>query len=294
MPDPAAHAHAIPLAIVLGVAASASIALNIGKAVQKMKVEVLKKGRKVLQPEYRRDFLIWCVGISLTVVAGLLTFVAQLMSDKTSLVSSLNGVGLIGLAIFSMLVLKERVGLREWGAVAMIGIGTAVISYFNVKNPNEHYYFNAMLWCVGVTTAICVLMIIGTKVFNKGRALVYAATAGLFLGIMNIFYHVGGVVSGGAGFWANYSWVYFLISFLILGNVGFLFTNLAFFHGTGILVVPTVNSFLIMSPLVYEVLIFNTVLMPMQYAGVAIILAGVIILTTGIGGGGPKHEQLKT
>ncbi|HOY63457.1 MAG TPA: hypothetical protein PK745_09790, partial [bacterium] len=54
-------------------------------------------------------------------------------------------------------------------------------------------------------------------------------------------------------------------------------------HGTGIVIVPTVNSFLIISPMVFEIFIFGTTLTPMQYAGAGMIVIGVIALTTGGG-----------
>jgi len=227
-------------------------------------------------------FLIWCVGISLTFCAGVLTMISQNLTDKTSLVSSMNGVGLIGLALFSLFVLKERVGPREWFAVVIIAAGTSVISYFNVSSGEKHFYLTPMLWCVGIYTVVSGVLILGTKALNKGRAFFYAAIAGVGLGMMNIFYHIGPIVADGKfidQFKTPYPW----IAFLILGNIGFLMTNLAFFHGAGIVIVPTVNSFLMISPMIFEVFIFRTTLTPMQYIGAAAIVAGVVVLTTAKG-----------
>ncbi|HOC91473.1 MAG TPA: DMT family transporter [bacterium] len=270
------------LALALSVAAAASISLNIGKAVQKMKVEVLKKGKAMLKPPHRRDFLIWLFGMSLTFVAGVLVLVAQNLSDKTSLVTSMSGVGLVGLALFSLFVLKERVGPREWASVLLIGAGTSVISYFNVPSAEKLFYAGPMYWCLGGFAVFAGAALLFTKILNRGRAFLYAAIAGMGLGFMNIFYHIGPIVADGstmAQFKTAYPWV----AFLILGNIGFVMTNLAFFHGTGIVIVPTVNSFLIISPMVFEIFIFGTTLTPMQYAGAGMIVIGVIALTTGGG-----------
>jgi len=277
--DPhSAKEAAAPLAIVLGIAGGASVTLNIGKAVLKMKVEVLKKGKEMLHPPYRRDFLIWLFGFFLTFVASLMTMTAQRMTEKTSLVSSMNGVGLIGLALFSLFVLKEKVGLREWFSVLLIALGTTTISYFNKSAASNYYSFNNLLWCVGACIAGSIVIILVAKALNKGRAFFYAMIAGLGLGMMNIFYHMSKVASpAGAPFYAS---PYFWIAFMILGNVGFVMTNLAFFHGTGIVIVPTVNSFLMISPMVFEFLIFRTTLTPMQYVGAGIIILGVILLTS--------------
>lgn len=282
---------------VITIAILASLSLNIGKAVQKMKVEVLKKGREMFG-KYRRDFLIWLVGISLTFIAGILFIVAQNMTDKSSIVTSMNGVGLIGLALFSYFVLKEKVGLREWGAVLLIMAGTVMVIYFKkFAGYERNFSIPALLWCSGVTGALFVAMTLAALRAGRGRALILAAIAGIFLGLMHIYYHVGPPIKfGGGGFWeaVRPSLLYLFIGFN-LGNGGFVYTNWAFFHGSGIYVVPTVNSFMMISPMVYEVFVFKATLTPMQYVGAAVIIAGIIILTTGAGhivesGGAPRGE----
>jgi drug/metabolite transporter (DMT)-like permease len=271
--------------LVISIAIAASLSMNIGKAVQKMKVDVLKKGKKMFG-EYRRDFLGWLFGICLTLVAGMLFIVAQNMTDKTSIVTAMNGVGLIGLALFSYFVLKEKVGVREWGAVLLIIAGTVAVVYFK-KSAGDGRSFSmpALVWCCGVTALLFVVMTIAAIKASKGRALILAAIAGSFLGLMHIFYHVGPPMKfGGGQFWEHIkpSLPYIFIGFN-LGNGGFFYTNWAFFHGSGIYVVPTVNSFMMIMPMVYEVFIFKTTLAAMQYVGAAVIILGIIILTTGTG-----------
>ena len=221
--------------------------------------------------------------MTMTLVAGILIMVAQKMTDKTSIVSSLNGAGLIGLALFSMIILREKVGPREWGAVLLIICGTAVVSYFNVDTGNEKvFYLDALVWnCAAVTLLFTVALTLSVKL-KLGRAFVFAAVAGIFLGLMNVFYHTGPIVAGGDSFFAQFKTAYPYIGFM-LGNSAFVMTNLAFFHGSGITVVPTVNSFMIISPMLFEIFIFKVTLVPVQYLGAAIIVAGVIFLTTAKG-----------
>ncbi|HOO57385.1 MAG TPA: DMT family transporter [bacterium] len=269
--------------LVLAIGILATLSLNIGKAVQKMKVFVLKKGKDMIGPEYRKDFGVWCIGISMTIVASVLFIVAQKMTDKTSIVASLNGVGLVGLAIFSYFVLKEKVGKREWGAIALIVVGTAIVSYFNVDSSEEKKVFIGNLWwCSGIATfGFAVLLFILSRV-KKGQAFVYAAIAGTCLGIMQIFYHVGPIVTGDNSMVTQFGTVYPWAGIMI-GNMAFVFTQFAFFHGSGIYVVPTVNSFMIIVPMIVEIFVFGTVLAPVQYAGAAVIIVGVILLTSGGG-----------
>lgn len=271
--------------MVISLAIVAALCLNLGKAVQKMHVQVLKKGRGMLR-EHRREFLGWLTGILMTFIAGVFFVVAQNMTDKTSVVTSMNGVGLIGLALFSYFVLKERVGVREWGAVMLIIAGTVTVLLFKEFSGHErNMSLPGLYWSCGVTAAIfTVLTLLAIRV-GRGRALILAAVAGTFLGLMHIFFHAGPQVEfGGGQLWEQVrpAALYIFIGFM-LGNGGFFYTNWAFFHGSGIYVVPTVNSFLMITPMIFEVFIFNATLTPMQYVGAAVIIAGVVVLTTGTG-----------
>ena len=261
----------------------ASIAMNLGKGVQKMKVKVWLAAKdgilKLLAPENRGDFGIWSVGMLMTAGAGLLFTVALGMTDKSSIISSLNGVGLIALAIFSAMVLKEKVGLREGFSILLILSGTALVQYFNVSSGVEQEFSQkALFGCVGIAMAAFTVLVVITRVFKRGTALVYSAIAGTFLAIMMILFDIANVHGGpGLGKFLN---LFFLVGFF-MGNGAFLFTNLAFFHGTATMIVPTVNSFMILMPMVLEYYIFGVMLKPVQYAGVLVIVGGVILLTTG-------------
>ena len=267
------------VALIMG--CCATISMNLGKGIQKMKIVVWKTWPRVLAKENRRDFLIWCLGMFMTAGAGVLFTEALNKTDKSSIIASLNGVGLIALAIFSFTVLKEKVGPREWGAIACIIVGTAVVQYFNKKTGVEQKFeSNYLLFTLGACVAAFVVLVLMTKIANKGRAYVFAAIAGTCLGLMVIFFDIAGVVGGaGAG---KYLTIYWLIGFMC-GNCAFVFTNLAFFSGSATMVVPTVNSFMIIMPMIFEIFIFRVSLQPIQYLGAAIIVAGVIILTTGEG-----------
>lgn len=272
--------------MVIAIAIVAALSLNIGKAVQKMYVQVLKTAGKGMLREHRRRFLGWLSGILLTMLAGILFIVAQNMTDKTSIVTSMNGIGLIGLALFSYFVLKEKVGAREWGAVLLIIAGTVTVVLFKEFTGHErNLSLPALYWSCGVTAALFVVLTLFAIRVGRGRALILAAVAGTFLGLMHIFFHAGPKVEfGGGQVWEQVrpALLYLFIGFN-LGNGGFFYTNWAFFHGSGIYVVPTVNSFLMITPMVYEVFIFGATLTPMQYVGAAVIIAGVILLTTGAG-----------
>lgn len=272
----------VKFVVALALGCLASMSMNLGKGIQKMKVVVWKTWPRVLAPENRKDFLIWCVGMSLTAVAGILFTEALNKTDKSSIIASLNGIGLIALAIFSFFVLKERVGIREWGAILLIVCGTALVQYFNVPSSEKQTFnLTALLVCLGVSVAVFAILALATRLLGRGRAFIFALIAGTFLALMVIFFDIAGTV-GGEGFVGKFLTVYFLVGFFC-GNGAFVFTNLAFFHGSATMIVPTVNSFMILMPIIYEYFVFGATMKPVQYAGVGVIVAGVVILTTGQG-----------
>lgn len=271
--------------------------MNVGKGVQKMKVQVLKTGKKILAPENRKDFSIWLLGVCMTGGAGLLFTQAMKMTPNPSIVSSLNGIGLIGLALFSMLVLKEKVGLREWFAVLMIISGTGMFQFFNAaQDTTSEYTMKMLLIVLAAITVISAVLVMITNALKRGQAYIYAGIAGTCLGVMMIFFDMASADDTKSFAQIVISWPFF-IGFMI-GNGAFVMTNLAFFHGTSIMIVPTVNSVLIIVPMIMEIFLLKVVLNPIQYVAAGVIIAGVIILTTGAGlaveedpGDGPDAEK---
>jgi len=275
------------LIIAILVGSLASITMNLGKGIQKMKVHVFKTGKQMLKtPENRRDLLIWALGMTLTAGAGLLFTMSLKMTEKPSIVSSLNGIGLIALAFFSAIVLKEKVGGREWMAVLLIIIGTGIVQFFNEAAEQEQFFtLKTLLVTVGICAAIFFVIAAVTLLVNRGQAFIFSAIAGTFLGLMFIFFKAAGVSSGeGSSFLSTLLTPYFIIGFF-MGNGAFVMTNVAFLYGSGIVIVPTVNSFLIVTPMIMEIFIFKVMLDPIQYIGALVIIAGVVILTTGSGHG---------
>ena len=123
------------LGLVLGI--FGSMFLNVGKGVQKQKVQVLKQGRKMFSAAHRKDFLIWLLGILMTIAAAGFYSASLKFTDRSSLVSSLSGIGLVGLLLYAWLVLKESIGFREIFSSALIILGTGMVSYFNESLGHE-------------------------------------------------------------------------------------------------------------------------------------------------------------
>ncbi|MEW5945429.1 MAG: EamA family transporter [bacterium] len=263
----------------LATGCAASLCMNVGKGVQKMKVRVLAQGRAAFAGKNRRDLAVWTFGVLMTASATVLFSKALQMTDKPSIVSSLNGVGLIGLALFSHFILKERVGRREVAAVGLIIAGTALVQFFNVKpEGGQAYSFQWLLRCAGGAAAVFAVLIIPAVKTGRGFAFTFGALAGTLIGFALMLGDIALIESGG-DFLGQLRNPYPYVA-VPTGALAMAVTQVAFFRGSAVFVVPTINSFIIIVPMVMEVFIFGAALVFLQYAGAAAIVAGIVTLTT--------------
>jgi len=267
------------LLLIMIVGSCASILLNLAKGVQKMKVKVLGKGWAMFSPPYRRDFLIWLGSVAMAILAAALYSLALKMTDKSSMVSALGGIGLIGLVLFAWLVLKEHLGKRELLGVGLIIVGTSTLGYFNVPLTKGQAYnlFWLGAWLAGMALFLSLLCIYSILT-RKLHGFAFGALAGNLIGIAMIFGDMALVKSGNSllrQFQNVYVYLALLFSVSALAT-----TQYAFWRSTALVVVPTINTFMILVPVLLDYLVFGTALQAPQYAGVAVIVGGVLILTT--------------
>lgn len=265
------------LAIILGTLAS--LALNVGKGVQKWKVDVLKHKLKALKPEHRKEFTIWVGGTLLTVVAGPLYSYAFKFSDQPSIVTSLGGIGLIGVLIFSKIVLKEHITkLKVLGGIFII-VGTVLVNYFVVKGTGGQN-FEASVFApvaIGFVVLFSFLGVLSHLVKPMvGRAM--AIAAGSCLGMAMILADVALVAAGG-DIWGQLKTFYIYIA-LLCGNCAFIITQLSLMREDGSVVIPIIHSMVIIVSIVMEYVIYGSLLQNVQMVGIGVIIFGVFLLTS--------------
>jgi len=265
------------LAISLGILGT--LALNIGKCIQKWKVDILKKGKKVIHPENRSDFLVWGVGTLLTTIAGPIIQLALTKTDQPSLITSLGGVGLIGVLIFSRIVLKEIINKKMIMGALLIIAGTIVMAVFN-DNESAAQVFNPdkMGTMLIVMASFFGLLTLLFFKFRKLRGFLFAICSGFMLGMAMVLADVATVVSNNDMF-AQFAhpYVYFAI---MGGNIAFVATQFSLLRTKASLAIPTIHSVVILSSILLEYLLFTTSLKAFQFGGVGIIIFGVLLLTS--------------
>ncbi|MDP8254871.1 MAG: EamA family transporter [Candidatus Alcyoniella australis] len=244
-----------------------------------MKVEVLKQGFKAFRKEHRRDLAGWASGFLLTFAASPLLSYAMKLTDKAGIVSATCGVGIVGLVIFASVVLKERFGKREAIGCLMVLAGTMLMGYFNKPIEIFQGYPIAKLFIViGIIGSFTLLLCVAAWKTNKLISLTFGATAGLFIGFSLMLADLA-LIQSGNDFLGQLKNPFPYIA-LTTGTVALVLTQLAFFRGRAMVIVPTINSIMIASPPILELIVLGTVMSIMQVVGLLVILGGVLVLTT--------------
>jgi len=256
----------------------ASTNLNVGKGMQKWKVKVFGHGKAMVAPPHRKDLLLWFCGFLLTFTATPLYSLALLHTEKSSMVSALNGVGMIGLVIFAWLVLRERIGLQEIGGALLVLAGVTVMGYFDKPlETAQQFALAPFLYCTLGTAVVFVPLALYAWKTDRLYGFTFGAIPGILIGIAMILGDMA-LVRSGNSLWGQLENPYPYVA-VAVGAVALVLTQLAFWRARAMVVVPTINSFIILTPVIYEIFTFGTRLEPIQWSSVGAIVLGVILLT---------------
>jgi len=274
----------------LAVGAAGAIAMNVGKGVQKMKVHVLTKGKAMFAPENRRDFRIWLIGVLTTTASAGLYSYAMKLTEKPSTISSLVGIGLIALVIFAWLVLKEKIGPREITGCALVVVGTTVLAAFDVPMSDpEAFVLSKLLLYIAVVLAVFGVLVVYTLTTKKLHGVIFGSLAGALIGIGMFIADIALVESGGS-FLGQLKNPYPYVA-LFTGASALALTQVAFLRSRAVVVVPCINSFTILMPMLLEFLVYNINLSVPQYLGIIVLIPGVVVLSTTSAGAGELEDK---
>ena len=178
------------------------------------------------------------------------------------------------------LVLKEPMGIREWLGAGLVVVGVSVMGYLNRPLPEgQKYALESFLHVMEVAAVIFLpLALIALKVV-RWHGLVFGAIVGTLIGIAMILGDMALVKSGGS-FLGQFRNPFSYLA-LLCGVAALALTQFAFWRAAALVVVPTINLFIILVPVVIEYFTFGIVLHVVQYLAVVLIVLGVILLTMG-------------
>ena len=265
--------------VLLGILAA--LMLNLGKGVQKLKVHVFLQGRQMFSKKNRVDLGIWILGLLITAAAAVPYSWGLMLSKSPSTVSAMTGVGLIGLSIFAVKVIGEKIRTRDWVGILLVVIGTSVLACLGAaKEPQVKQFLDRSLvvTVAALVLAAAVACVVAFRL-RKMHGMTFGLAAGLSIGLA-IFIADAGLVRSGDSLSGQFltPYPYVAIGFAITATV---VTQIGFLRGRAIEVVPSVNAAIILTQLVLEVVIYRQIPQPACLFLVAVILAGVLLLSTG-------------
>lgn len=230
------------------------VLLDVGIAVQKGGLSTNK--RKVMNRG-----LIWALGVIMTGISILFSYFAVDLSDS-SVFASLAGIGLVGLVVYSFFVLKEKLNRSMVIGILLIGIGTALFSFFAMEMAISSDLMRLTVFVVIVTLISMVVTFISLGI-----------VAGILSGLGIILQKY--VTE--ANSLANQS--LFFVSWGILTGISFLVMQFALVKGEAVNVVPSYNSAKVILPQIATMFLFANTINPIQLVGLGLILVGIVLLT---------------
>jgi drug/metabolite transporter (DMT)-like permease len=274
------------LALIFGL--SGHVVTNLGFGIQKVGAGVLSLGAGILRSRAAfGKFGVWLVGLALYGLGTVLVFQALSLGDA-ALVSSISGVGLAALALFSGFVLREPIDRRILAGIGLIIAGTAVIGIFGLQTARE-FQFNlpAMVIYLASLTLAAGLGYAWSR--STGRRRLTGFTIAFLAGVMGgsaLLFHKAGAglcafdVSQAASLGCLARMPYFYLGFFV-GTAALGVINYAYQFGTAIEIVPTFAGTFLLTPVFGGLLIYGDSITAAQWPGVAAAALGTVLLSRG-------------
>ena len=267
------------LGIFLGICST--VCLNTGRGIQRLGADAL--GKNVLkrykeEKSDRKKLNRWLIGTVIITIASVLQFAAQIFLDRPSTFVALGGIGIISVVLFAFFIIREKVtSLQVIGITTMI-IGTILlgIDYPELVDkplPNYSFFIYSAIFII-----LGILMLIIYKITKKGLGIIFGSISGFFNGfaaIATAFATATGENDIGASLLNGW----FLLS-LIVGQGAFWTTQYAFkLGGKASVVVPAMNAFIIVIPLILDGLIYQIPFGIFQILAFILNITGILVLS---------------
>ena len=257
-----------PHAIAMTFGVVASCLFHLSKGMQRHGIETVKsfspKHRKeraagVRPPSAGKTALYWS-GFALNNSLGLFSILANRYAPS-SYFTSMFGVGLIALILYSGLILKEPIRPMQYLGALVLTFGTLILGYDGIIRPP--------LTMAGVNLAVAGIVLAGSFAAGflliriargeggrKRPGLVYGLLVGLSAGIDPILKGIGQNLGGVRGFFPRLplGWVFFVASFFF-ATFSFIASQWAFARGIrASTLIPSQNFAYITYPLLFQTL----------------------------------------
>ena len=266
----------IPLAVFLGILAT--LMMNLGKGTSKYGLKYMAEKRD----QKKKYGAIWIIGIIITA----LNVVPQYFGvdlGGAALITSMAGIGLVAIIIFSYFVLDEKLDKIVYSGIGFTIFGTVLVGIFSVEPIRTHInYINFAILFSIVLIPIIIAIVYSHTHDNVFFGFLYGTMAGVLSGLAVVLMNMGQILFGGANnLFVNLLSIGNIVLYLaiIMALVATAFTQYGLTKGKASIVAPAYNSAYIIIPVISEMLVFYFFLSIWQLIGVILIIIGVVLMT---------------
>ncbi len=276
--------------VLFGIASTTQ--LHLAKAMERQGIEVFdqiraKFKKEEISPELggKKKPLIYIIAMILNNTV-FLYMIASALFGPASYFTSMFGVGLVFLMIYSAKVLRESIQRIEYlGSLVLIG-GTLVLGleaiFFRDPNANYRNMNTSTVWLF-FTIFLCIgalMMSISFKT-KKATGIIFGLFAGGCATFDPLFKALGQQLGGTTGLLPSTpeGWTFFIPSFLVAVG-SFLFTQWGFARkARASVLVPTYNSIYVVLPIMLQLAAWpGYAMLWTTFLGLALVLFGIILM----------------
>jgi uncharacterized membrane protein len=255
-----------------------------GYSVQNISQASQKLGFIKMEENKRRGVLFWGFATMGTGLSALILLVAVSLG-QVSLVGAMAGTGLVSLTLYSRFVLKDHIGRNEITGICLIILAAVFIGIF--ADEASVVVIEIKLLTIKLIIVSLTYGILWVVFFKKEGALcvIIGGFAGALGGFVSQFQKIStsvqvegdmvtDSVSGFSALMNPFTLIWILISICSMIVLQFAHKN-----GKPLRVIPAFSANYILIPVIGGVTCFGEVLHPVQWLGIGIIIAGVLIIT---------------
>jgi len=260
-----------------------TLVLHLAKAMERHGIEIFS--RKKSFKEKGKKPLIYIIGFVLNNTVVIWQIIGTTFASA-AVFSSVFGLGLILLMLYSHYILHEEIDITELIGAILIIIGTTMVGFFYIMEPQITGTINYVNFFMLILIMIVLFsVLIGFSWKTKiAIAFIFGAVAGTLGGTDNVLKRIGltssNFIEAFAGvFQLELDSFIFLFSFLA-GFFGMILTQIGFAKGADASrLVPMYNSLYIVAPVLFELVIINGAIVSMGITfSIIIIIIGVFMM----------------
>lgn len=275
------------IASFIGIVATTQI--HISKGLQKYGIAALRPDSRAVHgsEHHLRKKIIYFTGIVLNNLAFMWALVANLYAP-TSYYTSVFGIGLVVLMVFSEVVLKERHSTLQHIGAAVIAFGTVLIGFgsntSDVPGMSQIQLDTVLLFIAGSYPLLLIGIGFSIKLhLNKPIGILVGILTGCSAALDPIFKGIGQTAGTQIRLipHTGVGWLFFIGSF-IFGAMAFLFTQLGFYkHARASTLVAFHNISLILLPIILlKISLPGFRLARLQSTGLLLVVFGIVLMFT--------------